>query len=130
MHESNQKKLLVTSNIITKYVTENYMTLNPFHSNGLFLWPLKTQKTFSFLIYFRDYKKSPVSWNGLEIFSTNMSAQCWYSDLFHNRARFLMVCIGYWSMQSRGIQFQFRLISRNTSQSLLQVDVYDNQLKQ
>ena len=32
--------------------------------------------------------KTPVPWNGLKIFLTNMSAECWYSCLFHNSMLF------------------------------------------
>ena len=42
-------------------------------------------------IYFSEYRKRPVEWNGLKIFLTSMSAECWYSCLFHNRAYCLIV---------------------------------------
>ena len=42
-------------------------------------------------IYFSDYRKRPVEWNGLKIFLTSMPAECWYSCLFHNTACYLIV---------------------------------------
>ena len=56
--------------------------------------PWKHQATSGFLMYFGKYKNTPVPWNGLNIFFKDMSAECWYSCLFHNKACFLTVGVG------------------------------------
>ena len=68
------------------------MTLNPFHDTSLFYACWKHQEISDFLIYFGEYRKRAVAWNVLiKIFLANMSTECWYSCLFHNRACFLTV---------------------------------------
>ena len=42
--------------------------LNPFHSAGLFLCPLKTSENRRFFDVFRGYRKGSVTWNRLIIF--------------------------------------------------------------
>ena len=78
----------ISNKIINWRLSDSFMhfVLNTFHGNGLFLCPLKT-----LLMYFREYKRRPVSWKGLKIFLSNMSAECWYSFLFRNRTCFLIV---------------------------------------
>ena len=91
-------------------------------------------KTSCFLMYFRKYRKRPVSWNGLKICLTNTSAECLYSCLFHNRACFITVDQHWfyqWTQELYSFSvFWYKLISRNSSRGLLWVDVYGNQLKQ
>ena len=75
------------------------MTINLFYDTTLFQWPLR--------MYLRKYRKRPVPGNGLKISLTNVSAECWYSCLFHNRtllsySRSVLVL----SMHSRGIKFK------------------------
>ena len=71
---------------------------NSFHYSIYFKGsaPWKRQETSDFLMFFRKYRKNPVPWNGLNIFLTNMSVECWYSWLFRNRACFLVqtICTG------------------------------------
>ena len=71
-------------------------------------------------MYSRKYRKRLVPWNGLKIFLTNMSAQCWYSCLFHKRACFLAVDLQWFFQCTQEVSnfnvFWFKLISRNTSQ--------------
>ena len=94
----------------------------------------KYLETSGFQIYFRNYRERQKPWSGLKIFLTNMSAKCWCSWLFHNRARFLLVNLNWffqctWEVSSFNV-FQLKLILRNTSQWLLPVDLHGNQLKQ
>ena len=41
------------------------ISFNPFHANGLFLYPLKKSENLWFSNVFRGYRKRPVAWNGL-----------------------------------------------------------------
>ena len=67
------------------------MTVNSLQGAGPYLYPWNHQEISGFLMYFREYRKRPVAWNGSKIFLTNTSAECKYSCLFHNRACFLIV---------------------------------------
>ena len=40
-------------------------TINPFHANGLFLYPLETLENLWFSDVFRGYRNGPVAYNGL-----------------------------------------------------------------
>ena len=42
-----------------------YSAFNPFHTTGLFLYPLKTSGNQMFSDVFRGYRKRPVAWTGL-----------------------------------------------------------------
>ena len=44
---------------------KNLFIFNPFHTTGLFRYPLKTSENQSFSDVFRDYPKRPVAWNKL-----------------------------------------------------------------
>ena len=44
-----------------------YLYINPFHTTGLFLCPLKITKNYKFSDVFRRYRNRPVAWNGLII---------------------------------------------------------------
>ena len=44
-------------------------SVNPFHATGLFRYPLKTSESQRFPDIFRGYRKRPVTWNGLKVFS-------------------------------------------------------------
>ena len=107
------------------------------------------QKTFGFLMYFRKYKKRPVSGNGLKIFLRNMSAECWHSYLLHNRTCFLTVDLHWffqctqevWNFNAFWINFKEHLSLTATSKCSWQpieiincfyYNIYfkDNQLKQ
>ena len=44
---------------------DTYSIINPFHANGLFLYPLKTSESFWFSDIFRGYRKRPVACNRL-----------------------------------------------------------------
>ena len=66
------------------------------------LW--KHLETSSFLMYFREYRNRPVPLNRLKMFLTNMSAECWYSCLFHSNACFLIIictCTGSFNALKR-----------------------------
>ena len=52
------------------------MTLNPFHSTGLFQCPLKTSGNLWFCFSGSMQRKTTMPGNGLKIFLTNMSAEC------------------------------------------------------
>ena len=92
----------------------HFMALVSFNA----LW--KHQETSGFLMYFRKYRKKPVPWNGLKIFLTNMSAECWYSCLLHNRACFLTVDLHWFFQCTLEVEnfnvFWFKSTSKNTWQ--------------
>ena len=46
-----------------------HTSFNPFHTTGLFRYPLKTSENQRFPDIFRGYRKRPVTWNGLKVFS-------------------------------------------------------------
>ena len=58
----------------------------------------------------------------------HVSGECWYSCLFH--AFFQLICSGSFNALESYKIFDFKLISRNTFQWPLPVDIYGNQLKQ
>ena len=50
-----------------------FVVVNPFHTCGLFLQPLKIlENHLVFFVVFREYRKWPVAWNGLN------DRKCWY----------------------------------------------------
>ena len=66
--------------------------------------PWNHQATSGFLMYFRKYKKTPVPWNGLKIFLTNMSAEC-YVDIhacsIKKHAFLQLICTGSFDTHKR-----------------------------
>ena len=111
-----------------KWLLTHFMALPSFNA------PWKQQETSGFLMYFQKHRKKPVPGNGLMIFLTNMSAECWYSCLVHNRAHFITVDLQWFFRCTQEVWnlnvFWIKLISRNTTQWLLPGNVHGNQLKQ
>ena len=68
--------------------------------------PSKHQETSSFLMYFREYRKRPAPWNGLDIFVKYVSRMLIFmlvlkqNMLSYSRSALVL------SMHSRGIKFQ------------------------
>ena len=95
------------------------MTLNPFYGNVLFQCPLKSSGNLWFSdVFLRKYRKRPVPGKGLFITEHAFSQS---------------VCTGSFNTPKRykiSVFSEIKLISRNTFQWLLPVNVHCNQLKQ
>ena len=83
----------------------------------------------------REYRKRTVPWNGLSIFLANMSVECRYSCLFHNKPWCFLTVDLHWLFQCTQEResfnfFSFKLISRKTLPWLLPAAVRGKQLKQ
>ena len=64
----NKYKKKVKSAFQWKFGTSRINSINPFHADVIFLYPLKTSENLWFSDVFREYRNGTIAWQGLKIF--------------------------------------------------------------
>ena len=81
---------------------------SPFHTTGLFLYPLKTSESLWFFNVFRGNKKRPMVWYGLRCTRKRFVLFCFFLVLDSVKydpddMKLLFLCIEYWLREERQV---------------------------